>query len=95
MNSPTEHTPYTYAIARYMHYPFSGEFVNIGIVAVGMATRQPFIKFRKAYSRARTMFPEFSRRNFRPAINCEVFPRKVTPAVKLQLAPSQSGGLAL
>jgi hypothetical protein len=65
----TERTPYTYAIARYIHDPLSGEFVNIGVVAVDMATRQPYIKFRKAYSRAKAMFPELRRDTFLASVS--------------------------
>jgi hypothetical protein len=65
----TERTRYTYAIARYTHDPISGEFVNVGVVAVDMSTRLPLIKFRHAYGRVKSMFPSVNRKQFLSTLN--------------------------
>lgn len=61
MNSRTR---YTYAIARYTHDPVSGEFVNVGVVAVDMNARQPLVKFLTTYARVKAMFPTVKRDEF-------------------------------
>jgi Protein of unknown function (DUF3037) len=55
-------------IARYTHDPISAEFVNVGVVLFDMTTRETLIKFRRAYQRAKDMFPTLNRANFLDAI---------------------------
>lgn len=64
----TQRTRYTYAIARYTHDPVSGEFVNVGVVAVDMNARQPVLKFVTAYGRVKAMFPAVDRTTFFEAL---------------------------
>jgi hypothetical protein len=60
----TQRTRYTYAIARYTHDPVSGEFVNVGVVAVDMNARQPLVKFLTTYGRVKALFPTVKREEF-------------------------------
>jgi hypothetical protein len=64
----TQRKSYTYVVVRYMHDPISAEFVNVGVVLMDTATQRPLLKFQRAYSRAKAMFPTLNRDNFLSAI---------------------------
>jgi hypothetical protein len=56
---------YTYAVLRYMHDVVTGEFINVGVVAV---TTKPFrvaAKFRTTFGRVKDTFPNLDTEVFR------------------------------
>jgi Protein of unknown function (DUF3037) len=65
----TKRKSYTYVVVRYTHDPISAEFINVGVVLMDTVAQRPLVRFQRAYSRAKAMFPTLNRDDFIAAIS--------------------------
>lgn len=58
-------TPYHYTVLRYVHDVATGEFVNVGVVLTGADDARVAAKFRRTYTRLKSVFPNLDGEAFR------------------------------